>query len=830
MSRAARAAVAAALWVAGLACSGLLVDKGNAFPCDFSLPEGARDAACPDGWVCGVSNVCHHFQYEGPQFEGAPPLPVIDAGVARFPAVLRGPVRAVLPDPRGRRAAALLEQGGELEAYLLEDAKLHPLSVPAVDGVGGAALGDAYWVVTSDGRVLELKEGAPANALNGNPLDDFVALRVSPAPDGGYLKAVGRQTFGLLGAGEVVPGALPNEQRFRPFVVDGGADPQEWVGRAWVREVRWLPRRVFETANPGEELVVPVVVSPRAFYYRAQKGPEASPEQDVWVRINDEDLDLVPPFSFRHDRSGNLWAVTAPGPALYFDGGVLPLDGAQRVLSTWSVSRDVSGARATRAWADCRPCGNGRIVSFSPAIQAGTFVEVLCEAAEGRGRALVKVVGPAGPQFQGPCLTEPLADPIDWSQVNEAGAGASRRSVVDTTLGDVAVLGGRRGELWAGERLSLLAPARLDRVPLSMGSMDLSAIDAGAQFPLVVADRYVASPLWPDGFLALRLEQLTGASLALGTYPRTNIGESNGWLVLSSGDLAQVRHVPDGGVGGLALSFGPRLVDGRGDPAREPFFAEAFNDESGVLRSMVLTADDSLYFYPRPATPAEAPGLQGSISPQLTPEPSFPIRSMTLERSGLGTDGERFARGYLVTSRNLYEFSLSGQPPRWSARPILLSAGEPVEVWMDHPRGGLGRVGYRDGTVFTLPGGFPLVQSLPRDTPDGGTDRVLDYENLGGWPVALAESGLYVAGGDGLDDGKLDTKFPDGGPGKTMTWRAVTLADGGQPWVGEKGKLWVLRRPTADEVGRKRTDYVLYLFGQHGQLYEVGLLQRYDAR
>src|SRR5581483_4807093 len=113
-----------------------------------------------------------------------------------------------------------------------------------------------------------------------------------------------------------------------------------------------------------------------------------------------------------------------------------------------------------------------------------------------------------------------------------------------------------------------------------------------------------------------------------------------------------------------------------------------------------------------------------------------PIRSMTLERSAVGTDGVSRVRGYLIAGRQLFLVTFDGTPPRWTATPLLLQGGQPVEVWMDNPLGGLGRVGYGDGEVFTLPGGFLLTNPLPRG--DGGTaPQVLDYENLGGWPVAM---------------------------------------------------------------------------------------------
>lgn len=107
-----------------------------------------------------------------------------------------------------------------------------------------------------------------------------------------------------------------------------------------------------------------------------------------------------------------------------------------------------------------------------------------------------------------------------------------------------------------------------------------------------------------------------------------------------------------------------------------------------------------------------------------------------------------------------------------------------MEVWFDAPLSALGRVGYRDGQVFSLPGGFLLAEPLPNEgRVDGGPPpQVLDFENLGGWPVAYATNGLFVAGWDRNADGRLQNRFPDGGINRPMTWRRVTLPDGGEPW------------------------------------------------
>jgi hypothetical protein len=221
------------------------------------------------------------------------------------------------------------------------------------------------------------------------------------------------------------------------------------------------------------------------------------------------------------------------------------------------------------------------------------------------------------------------------------------------------------------------------------------------------------------------------------------------------------------------------------DLIRSSIGGEAYLESDGGVVAFFVAADDSLYFAPAPETSDEV------LVPVLTPEPSVPIRSLALERTRLGTNGTNRARGYLVTSRNLYSWALSGEPARWSSTPLLLSAGEPVEVWFDSPRSALGRVGYRDGQIFSLPGGYALAEPLP-------SGQVIDFENLGGWPVAYATTGLFIAGWDQVD-GKLQNRFPNG-VNKPMTWREVKLSGNNPtPWMTEAGaragKLFVAVDP-----------------------------------
>ena len=819
---------------AAVACSGLLVDKANAYPCDFSAAESVRDLACPGGSVCAVSNLCQRFVYEGPQFEGAPPLPALGQGRQVSPVVLKGPVRTVLPNVGADPTLVITSaQDGGIVLVAQGLTALAPIPWPGPIPSVGALLGSGSAVVRVEGVAGEAQvvNGSappqPVLALVGSAkAAGFEAFRVGGLPDGGVkVGLVGKDLVGpvgeLLAPGET-GGAV---YRYRPFalLLDGGSD-----GLPSPRDMRWVSRSVLEPRRltlTDADPTVPLVVTQQGFYYRQRRAAADFPGQDLWLRLNpDDDLSLRPigVTAIRLSRGSSVLAVAARSSGL--------VDELQ-VLSTWRLTRDSNGPRLDRAWSDCTPCGAGKILTFTPGLDGtGLFVDVLCEQRAG-GLGLLRVQGSFALDPTRACQQTALLAPFDLSEVASTATGPGltpkRGYAIDTTVGDFAAIGGVHGQLWRGPELSTLSALYLDRAPLSFGSIDVP-VDGGAPraVALALTDDQLAAPISQNGYAAFELAQVSEEPLPAGVAARAGVGEASGWLVLSSGDLAVLTPRSDAGsTAPVQLQFGPRLLDGRAVPAPGPYQAEALTGVDGGLTAMVVTADDSLYFWASPPAPTAAANALPALTAQLTPEPSFPIRSMTLERSGLATDGIHTARGYLVTSRNLYTFTLSGQPPRWNAHPVALSAGEPVEVWMDHPKGGLGRVGYRDGAVFTLPGGFPLVQPLAGGD-DAGVDRVLDYENLGGWPVALAESGLYVAYWDLLPSGKLDNKYQDGGVGKPMGWRKVTLADGSEPWRGGRGRLSVRRRSAEVDAGTLYTPYVLSLFGEHGEVYELGTLTR----
>jgi hypothetical protein len=779
--------------VALSACPGLSLEAGNAYPCDFSQPPSERDKACVAGDVCGIDNRCTRYLYEGPRFEGAPSLVSAGAGAPVHPLVLATPARLVAGDPGGR---------GPL--LVRNDAGVHVVT-PRGQLFRGPGIADDVTALTFyvfDGGVYAL--GLRADIGQGERL---VGAAI-PLSDPRELRELATLPLADL----EVEGAFPPAARARFLRVQPTLP-------ATVQLITPTPERAQRLLGLSNGKLVladyPVLTDaglPGAVDVTMVDRRGARPAAVVLLRSSlqlerpDGGFQVVDAFS-PPATEGSLRVNTA--------SSVLAALRNRSTLSTWQVSTSAEPAQELQqAWPDCTPCSSltGAIAAAPVPPAEGVAVEVLCADPVGTENRLsiVRVTGSQAVENTDRCQGEVLPLPLD-----ERELPALLGRLVTTGEQRAVNVAGRSGQLWRGETFSSLLPVALDRVPTDVTSMRTTT-DVGDVVTLAaITDRYLAQQQVPagqvlNGFRRIDFSQEFGApdlpplAAAIHGVP--------GWGVLKNGVVVRFKaDERDSLLTRGKLEFGPRLVSPAGDPVRATLGGEAFVEVDGGVTSFFVAADDGLYFVPSPpGTLSTAATGSSTMTPQLQPEPSVPIRSFALERTPLGTDGKTKARGYLVTSRNVFEWSLGGTPARWSATPLLLAGGEPAEVWFDKPRSALGRVGYTNGQIFTLPGGYQLSETLPA-LADGGVVRVLDYENLGGWPVALASSGLFKADWP-LVDGKLENKFDDGRPNKPMRWEELTLPDGGRPWVrGETvraGKLFVTLETQPD--GRQL--FTLYVF------------------
>ena len=789
------------------ACSGLLTEPGNDFPCEFSKPAGTRDAVCSAGDVCGVDNRCQRFRYEGPQFEGLPTFPDFsDGGVRLHPMTITGPIdfiaRVHQPelDPNGVSIESIVVHTSVPEGTFRIDAR-------GEDGGPGSV-------------------GSITLARRPTELNDVVLFDKRLGPSMKVLRIMGREASQVVflesGAGpqnnRVRDGILPMSElsAFRVRAFDGESNLSQFAAVTTMPSragaIKVLGSSEFVEISPATSLDVapspPLPGRPRAVVVLATDG--------FRVRNPDAGTVLLASAIFPAastmvaDVAGNTYAVLSLG-----------MNGRPS-LSTWSVTKSSAGFEVQPAWSDCTPCGRQVPNAFPLAFSTGSdlggpFVDVLCSE-----DGLKRVRG-AATASNGPCLDDDQSLPFDFAALateQRAGFRVAEQDFSDPTSFRA---GGKNGQVWVGKTVGSAVPLFLDRLPSDVSQRD--AVGAEGLFALTPIGAFfrASDPVKARSTNGFRVIDPDTTSRIAGLVHGTE-----GWVVTKSGDLALGKDAPGGS---FEVKFGPRLVDGRGEPASRVLFGEGITTEEGALVSMLVAADDSLYFVPSPPTTSGAPGLLGEVAPVLTPEPSTLIRSFALERTPIGTNGIDRVRGYVVTARTVYEFKLGGAPVRWTATPIRLAGGEPVEVWFDNPRGGLARVGYRDGTIFSIPGGFQLAEPLP-GSDAGVPSAVIDYENLGGWPVALTTTGLFVARYDKrADNGRLDNRFPDGGVNKPMTWREVTLPDGSRPWMPKdalrdvRGKLHVVADAQTGSARAYRRLFHLLVFTPT-QVLEVGQHER----
>ncbi len=784
--------------VAGVvACSGLLTEPGNDFPCDFSKPPGTRDSVCSAGDVCGVDNRCQRFRYEGPQFEGLPTFPDFsDGGTRLHPMVITGEIDFIAkvhqPDPVGSSNDSLVVHAASTDTTFR-------LDVRADDGSAGSVTQIALARSPTELSDVVLIEGIGSRAprIMGREASQTVFLQGggprNRVRDGtGELSAARLRAF--EGESNVSQFAGVSTQPTRAGAVRGVGSP----------EFNEISTNAIDVA-PGP----PLPGRARAVVVLADDGFRVRSTFDAGTTLL-ASAAFAPISTIAADVAGNTYAV-------------LSLAMNKVSLSTWSVTKTTAGFEVQPAWSDCTPCSreaqrrDGGLVTplaFSTGSDlAGPFVDVLCSE-----DGLKRVRGAASASG-GSCLDDDQPLPFDFTELATEQRMGFRVAEQDFSDPTSFRAGGKSGQVWVGKTIGAAVPLFLDRLPSDVSAFDVAGKEG--LFALAPIGAFFRSN---DPGIALRTNGFRVIDPDTTSRIAGLVHDTEGWVVTKTGDLALGRV---SSTGTFEAKFGPRLVDGRGAPASRVLFGEGINNQDGGLVSMVVAADDSLYFLPTPPTPSNAPGMLGEVAPVLTPEPSTLIRSLALERTPIGTDGVERVRGYVVTARNVFEFKLGGAPLRWAATPVRLAGGQPVEVWFDNPRGGLARVGYRDGTIFSIPGGFQIAEALP-GSDAGVPSAVIDYENLGGWPVALTTTGLFVARYDQrADNGRLDNRFTDGGVNKPMTWREVTLPDGSKPWMPKdalrdvRGKLHVVADPQTGTDFAYRRLFHLLLFLPH-QVLEVG--------
>lgn len=130
-----------------------------------------------------------------------------------------------------------------------------------------------------------------------------------------------------------------------------------------------------------------------------------------------------------------------------------------------------------------------------------------------------------------------------------------------------------------------------------------------------------------------------------------------------------------------------------------------------------------------------------ALSPVFVPQPGVRLRSLTLvppSPSDAGTSAG--VRGFITTATSVLQFD-TDDLVRWKLTAINSPAGSalPIEVWNENGRG---RVGTRDGTIWSLP--IQVALSKPLSARDGGVLQVDDFARTCGAQFATTREGLFT--------------------------------------------------------------------------------------
>ncbi len=770
----------AALGLAGCE-SRLPLDAGNGWRCTFDAPAETRDEACSEGWVCGVDNRCHEFRkdeiFPCEDLTGRLcPYPSLDSSAAAklYPAHPRRPVASVHVERRsdgyvvGARPAAESGMGPQPVARMTPGCLRHetPLPVPTEAGapaqvlnmtLPGAAGELAVFLNPNGNRLFTATRGAVREGAT--PIERVSAIRpMLPTAAGAGLSHLGLVLQDVVPAG--TEDGLTRRKRVGRLTLQNPEDPSSPVtfepfainaaGTAAIRDAR-----VLHTANAA----VPVLLMDDQVRWPCvigQAGCIDAGAGEGWMEV------LTPaPEGWRPSRlsvspNAETWAVVTER----LEGGRL-----EQQVAVWRL-RQLDFTELASA---CTPCAAGRIDLAVPFSAQGGGVDVVCRSGTGAAtkRELVRVVGAAG----GVCELEQVAPLFDPMRVTAYDDGLN-----------FPVLGMVDGSVLLGAELAHALPVFLDRMPTTVTEFEQD----GEKRLVAVTDAYMAVEVPGFGMVAVA----QGPSQQ---RPSAVVNRLPGGFIFPGGVTAVLERVPGAPPSGtctdpaapsasLGLKFGPTLLGPTGQLAEGPYLAEVLATEAG--QGLVAVAGDSLYFEPDLELERALPTLDEGLTAQLTPEPNFPIRAIAVDQSpGVTNPSHPYQLfGYLVTSRRLFEFSLSKSPVRWALEELQLGGGEPAGVAMLSDGHFYGRVVYRDGNVFTLPRGFQLIDGnsmgeaaritsfvhpYPEHTVEGQTVRTA------GLPLALTERGVFV--------GTPPSAGPDTAAGeryRLWTWTEVEVPEG----------------------------------------------------
>lgn len=795
MSRALRLIVVSALAVGG--CKKIDLAAGRPYPCN---PDAGRANECPAGWRCGLDGRCHdrdagaayvcrsdedcergwrcalnqrcieasaevlrpdpldasfdagkvnplwlsgfpEHVASGELFQLAP-----DSGITAHPFAFVGDGKLTLlmrfTDPSGR---------GGIEGELL----LAPAQVPVAPGSVSAlaAGGFGAYLLRGDGGLewfTYLVDGGTVLAPLSIPPIGARELRWTDEPNP-KLVALSSRQFALVDVFTTLTSSGPLEVSGP----DGGmAQPLLDLGGNQYRLIALTGAGIFEALRDGDG----------GFVRRSDWQPIPEPEWHPVDAPGFSNAFCAPrPLDGRSYRAtrlhGERWGLLVEAVPEGSGSNAAPLLATLHGGPSSPGSSCGPGSPFQAITPPCPTCPDGMSLvdlvqyeAVAPDGQTSPRTEARCRAGspgDGGYELNVQVFVRGDSQE---CVLD--TRPPEGVQVG-GSALPSELTVPQRSSTTRAAFGGTHGQVWAvgGSLFGGATGLTLDRAPLAVVPFFNPATQETQLLAPLANTLYGFTPL--AGFLKLQEIQEEHIEGTVQGKPE--------WVLLSVRDSILVFDVLRTGPDGEPLVVAS-LAPNQGQ-LTPPFHAAWTPFDGGS--ELVISAFDSIYAADVSEVAVRGDLPAAPIEVRVAPQPRSPIVSLTLLSQPSEVEGPLLA-GYALTPNGLFRFKANSQT-RWTSEEVALPPGDFVRLFSDGSRG---RVGYRDGTVHSLPGLVPLAPALP----DGLTAS--DFAQYCGFGWALTDAGPYRL------------RSGDGGVGH---WEPFPLASGGARPPFDGGRFFVVQ-------------------------------------
>jgi hypothetical protein len=707
-------------WRCGLKGLCQNLDAGAAYPCGLS-DGGLEDSWCERGWRCAPEGVCLDPAQDALL---ADPSVTVGGAVKINPLTSSSPIAEFAVSPvyatgpgRGMQTTAFV-QDSKLQATVSDRTG----TGSAIPYVLGPWRGRALATLGSRGEHGYLSNDVPDEetrifaALEDAGVDLFTLSR-----DGGWLaENLDLQTpvtrFSMGSA----------EGNLAPRVMAFSDIPSEYRrlgGDGWV-----VYGNVFTAANtgdfdavPGNRLVDAVSVRPQndleCIFAVDSRGLWSSQRSSGTAGSWDFEQIELPPFT--NDSCGPPGADSlkitglAPYGRDWMGVSSVRLDGGETQVAVldlrplWARTPDTTCTSYNSApcasddripvglsFGPCPACPGGRLLDYAIAVDAfgKPSLELRCGSEDGGTSGFFSVSSRAGTASCERIVADGQAGVFgrpDLVRADERVPGQVSWGSVD-------------GYVWAGGKPSEVTSQLFDRAASTVARRSARVEETIAFTPEIAG---VPSPLG--------LETKFSSDVVTGVE-----GEPE-WVITRDRQVLSLS--------GASFVGDARLIGFVGSSVT-PFAAphSAASAKSGSMNKLLVVAAGSSVFS------AELDGAPGGVAPTLSLRVVSPSQIDSIAfppRAPVGV----YLRGYAVTPNGLLRLTAETSN-RWTFAPVALpSSLEPLEVWFESDRG---RVGFSDGTVYSLPSRVPIAAGLT-----GGV--AIDYAQACGQQFVLGTSGLF---------------------------------------------------------------------------------------